>query len=141
MLPRKQMFADALMKHVPLAAHIRRVLDERPGHRAPAARFLRELEDHLSEEEAERVLDTVINWGRHAEIFAYDYDDEVPEPGEFLTGAKSKALGRAESKGDTRLPGTLLNDGVTRLREMGPRGIRIAARRHACCKLRRWAAR
>src|SRR5256714_1368948 len=77
MLTRKQMFADALMKHVPLAAHIRRVLDERPGHRAPAARFLRELEDHLSEEEAERVLDTVINWGRHAEIFAYDYDTEV----------------------------------------------------------------
>jgi NitT/TauT family transport system ATP-binding protein len=77
MLPRKHLFADALLKHVPLAAHIRRVLDERPGHRAPAARFLRELEDHLSEEEAERVLDTVINWGRHAEIFAYDYDDEV----------------------------------------------------------------
>jgi NitT/TauT family transport system ATP-binding protein len=77
MLSRKQMFADALLKHVPLAAHIRRVLDERPGHRAPAARFLRELEDHLSEEEAERVLDTVINWGRHAEIFAFDYDDEV----------------------------------------------------------------
>jgi NitT/TauT family transport system ATP-binding protein len=77
MLTRKQMFADALLKHVPLAAHIRRVLDERPGHRAPAARFLRELEDHLSEEEAERVLETVINWGRHAEIFAYDYDDEV----------------------------------------------------------------
>src|SRR6266851_4413657 len=77
MLPRKQMFADALMKHVPLAAHIRRVLDERPGHRAPATRFLRELEDHLSEEEAERVLETAINWGRHAEIFAYDYDDEV----------------------------------------------------------------
>jgi len=77
MLPRKHLFADALLKHVPLAAHIRRVLDERPGHRAPAARFLRELEDHLSEEEAERVLDTVINWGRHAEIFAYDYDHEI----------------------------------------------------------------
>ncbi len=77
MFERKQMFADALLKHVPLVAHIRRVLDERPGHRAPAARFLREIEDHLSEEEAERVLETVINWGRHAEIFAYDYDDEV----------------------------------------------------------------
>jgi len=77
MLARKQIFADAVLKHIPLAAHIRRVLDERPGHRAPAARFLRELEDHLSEEEAERVLDTVINWGRHAEIFAYDYDTEV----------------------------------------------------------------
>jgi NitT/TauT family transport system ATP-binding protein len=77
MLARKQLFAEALLKHIPLVAHIRRVLDERPGHRAPAARFLRELEDHLSEEEAERVLDTVINWGRHAEIFAYDYDSEV----------------------------------------------------------------
>ncbi len=77
MQPRKQMFGEALLKHVPLAAHIRRVLDERPGHRAPAARFLRELEDHLSEEAAERVLETAINWGRHAEIFAYDYDDEV----------------------------------------------------------------
>ncbi len=77
MLARKQIFAEAVLKHVPLAAHIRRVLDERPGHRAPAARFLRELEDHLSEEEAERVLETLINWGRHAEIFAYDYDTEV----------------------------------------------------------------
>jgi len=77
MLTRKQIFAEALLKHVPLAAHIRRVLDERPGHRAPAARFLRELEDYLSEEEATRVLETVINWGRHAEIFAYDLDTEV----------------------------------------------------------------
>lgn len=74
---RKRLFADAVLKQVPIAAHIRRVLDERPGHRAPAARFLRELEDHLSEEEAQRVLDTVINWGRHAEIFAYDDDEEV----------------------------------------------------------------
>jgi NitT/TauT family transport system ATP-binding protein len=77
MLARKQLFAEAVMKHVPLAAHIRRVLDERPGHRAPAARFLRELEDHLSESEAQRVLETVINWGRHAEIFSYDSDTEV----------------------------------------------------------------
>jgi NitT/TauT family transport system ATP-binding protein len=77
MLERKRLFAAALLKNIPLAAHIRRVLDERPGHRAPAARFLRELEDHLSEAEAERVLATVIDWGRHAEIFAYNYDEEV----------------------------------------------------------------
>jgi NitT/TauT family transport system ATP-binding protein len=77
MLARKQLFAEAVLKHIPLAAHIRRVLDERPGHRAPAARFLRELEDHLSESEAQRVLDTLINWGRHAEILSYDSDTEV----------------------------------------------------------------
>jgi NitT/TauT family transport system ATP-binding protein len=77
MLARKQLFAETVLTHIPLAAHIRRVLDERPGHRAPAARFLRELEDHLSESEAQRVLETVINWGRHAEIFSYDADTEV----------------------------------------------------------------
>jgi NitT/TauT family transport system ATP-binding protein len=70
-------FRDQLVRHIPLAAHIRRVLDERPGHRAPKARFLRELEDYLDEEEADEVLETIINWGRHAELFAYDYDSEV----------------------------------------------------------------
>ncbi len=45
--------------------------------RRPKRRFLGELEDHLSEEEAQRVLETVINWGRYAELFAYDYDRGV----------------------------------------------------------------
>jgi NitT/TauT family transport system ATP-binding protein len=74
---RKTMFGEQLMRHVPLAAHIRRVLDDRPGHRAPRTRFQRELEDHLDEEEADQLLETIVNWGRHAELFAYDYDSEV----------------------------------------------------------------
>jgi NitT/TauT family transport system ATP-binding protein len=71
---RKRIFADLLTKNVPLAAHIRRVLEERPSRRAPRVRFATELEDHLSEEYAEETLDTVINWGRYAELF--DYDDQ-----------------------------------------------------------------
>ncbi len=74
---RKQIFADNLRRNIPLAAHIRRVLDERPGHAAPEGRFLGELEDYLSEEEAAKVFETVINWGRYAELFAYDYDSGV----------------------------------------------------------------
>jgi len=77
MLKRKQIFAEHLLRHVPLIAHIRRVLDERPGHTAPSARFLSELEDHLSEEDAGEVFDTVVNWARYAELFAYDYDRAV----------------------------------------------------------------
>lgn len=69
---RKRLFARHLMERVPLAAHIRAILDERPSHRAPAARFLSELEDHLSEEESQTVLDTITYWGRYAEIFAYE---------------------------------------------------------------------
>jgi NitT/TauT family transport system ATP-binding protein len=71
-LERKKIFATHLTHYVPLARHIRRVLDERPGHRASKERFLNEIEDFLSEEEAERVLRIIIDWGRYAEIFAYD---------------------------------------------------------------------
>ena len=69
---RKRLFARHVLTYVPLAAHIRRVLDERPSHRAPKSRFSDELEDHMSEEYAERTLRAVISWARYAEIFAYD---------------------------------------------------------------------
>lgn len=74
---RKDIFADHLLRNIPLAAHIRRVLDERPHHRAPEDRFLQELEDYLTDEEAERVLQVVINWGRFAEVFEYDYNSGI----------------------------------------------------------------
>src|SRR5262249_41068263 len=73
-LDRKKLFAAHLLRYIPLARHIRRVLDERPEHRASEDRFLRELEDHLSEEAAEEVLRIAIDWGRYAELFAYDYN-------------------------------------------------------------------
>lgn len=74
---RKRIFATNLVSNVPLAAHIQKVLQERPNHRAPASRFLNELEDHMSEKEANYTLDRLINWGRYAEVFAYDYDTEI----------------------------------------------------------------
>jgi NitT/TauT family transport system ATP-binding protein len=69
---RKQIFARHLRAYVPLAAHIRRVLEERPGHAAPARRFRDELEDYMSEDYADQTLRAVIGWGRFAEMFAYD---------------------------------------------------------------------
>jgi NitT/TauT family transport system ATP-binding protein len=74
---RKKAFAEHLLASVPLAQHIRRVLDERPGHRAPRVRFEQELEDHLSDSAAEETVDAVIDWGRYAEIFAYDDQAEM----------------------------------------------------------------
>ena len=74
---RKKIFAEHLLASVPLAQHIRRVLDERPGHRAPRVRFEQELEDHLSDSAAEETIDAVIDWGRYAEIFAYDDQAEM----------------------------------------------------------------
>ena len=69
---RKQIFAKRLLETIPLASYIRRILDEKNTHRVSEERFLTKLEDYLSEKEAERVLKTMIDWGRYAEIFAYD---------------------------------------------------------------------
>ena len=69
---RKQLFAQHLLNFVPLAAHIRRVLDDRPTHKAPARRFRDELEDFMSESYASQTLKAVTQWGRYAELYAYD---------------------------------------------------------------------
>jgi NitT/TauT family transport system ATP-binding protein len=74
---RKKLFAEHLVKHVPLIGLIRRVLDERPSHTAPAARFRNELEDFMSEDYADETLKTIVSWGRYAELFAYDEQSET----------------------------------------------------------------
>ena len=71
---RKKLFQRQLLAYVPLAAHIRRILQERTNHVAPKSRFLDELEDHMSTEDAEHTLRAVTAWGRFAEVFAYDDD-------------------------------------------------------------------
>ena len=74
---RKKLFGDHLLAYVPLAARIKMVLDDRPSHSARSARFLEELEDHMSDEYADRTLKSVVNWGRYGELFAYDEASET----------------------------------------------------------------
>lgn len=76
-LERKKLFSIHLKKYVPLARYIYEQLERHPRHRALEENFLSLLEDYLSESEAERVLSTVIEWGRYAELFAYDYNSGV----------------------------------------------------------------
>ncbi len=73
---RKKLFADHLLSYVPVIGLIRRVLDERPTHAAPRARFRNELEDYMSEDDADETLKTVVSWARYAELFAYDEQSE-----------------------------------------------------------------
>ena len=69
---RKRLFREHLLCFVPLAAHIKHVLDERALHRAPKLRFETELEDTFTRGDAEKTLRTIIDWGRYAELFTYD---------------------------------------------------------------------
>jgi NitT/TauT family transport system ATP-binding protein len=74
LLNRKQLFAHHLMAYIPLARHISASLNVAMNHRLHKNVFIHELIDCFSEEEAERLLKTVIDWGRYAEVFAYDHD-------------------------------------------------------------------
>jgi NitT/TauT family transport system ATP-binding protein len=74
---RKQLFAEHLLSYVPVMALIRRVLEERPSHSAPVARFRNELEDYMTEAYAGETLKAIIAWGRYAELFAYDEQAET----------------------------------------------------------------
>ena len=74
---RKRIFQRHLLTYVPLAAHIRRVLDERASHSARKSRFIDELEDFMSEEAADQTLRAVLSWARYAEAFAYDDENAV----------------------------------------------------------------
>jgi NitT/TauT family transport system ATP-binding protein len=74
---RKKIFQRQLLANVPLAAHIRRILQERANHVAPKSRFYDELEDHMSSEDAEETLRSVTAWARYAEAFAYDDDAQA----------------------------------------------------------------
>ncbi len=74
---RKRIFLRHLLSYVPLAAHIRRVLDERASHSARKSRFIDELEDFMSEEAADQTLRAVLRWARYAEAFAYDDENAM----------------------------------------------------------------
>ena len=76
-LERKKIFLRHIKKYVPLARYIYDQLSRHPRHRALEEHFLSLLEDYLTEKEATRVLRTVIEWGRYAELFAYDYSAGV----------------------------------------------------------------
>jgi NitT/TauT family transport system ATP-binding protein len=82
---RKKQFSQHTFTYIPLAGHIKHVLDSRSSHRAPASRFRDELEDEMSEEMAEQTLRAVISFARYGEAFAYDEESGVfslDNPGE-----------------------------------------------------------
>jgi NitT/TauT family transport system ATP-binding protein len=73
---RKDIFAASLRANVPLIAAIRGVLDSRSNHRAAAVRFRDELEDYMSPDYARDTLRTAVSWGRYAELFSYDEEED-----------------------------------------------------------------
>lgn len=73
-LGKKGLFKDMALKNIQLIKQIVQVLSQSTKHRISEDFFIEILENHFTEEEAWNQLETAIDWGRYAELFAYDYD-------------------------------------------------------------------
>jgi NitT/TauT family transport system ATP-binding protein len=69
----KAIFRSYALSHVSLLRHIVRELNAAPSHSIDADRVIEDLEDAFSGEEARRQFETVVDWGRYAELFSYDH--------------------------------------------------------------------
>ena len=70
-LRRKELFKVAAMR-VPLLRQIVRALESKSDHSLPEEFFRDMLEEHFSEQETDRQLETAVHWGRYAELFDRD---------------------------------------------------------------------
>jgi NitT/TauT family transport system ATP-binding protein len=71
---RKALFREAALQRVPLLRQIDRALRAKADRTLPEEFFHDLLDEHFSEEEARRQLDTAIHWGRYAGFLDYDAD-------------------------------------------------------------------
>ena len=69
---RKAIFRKAALANIPLLAQMQSALKAK-SDRTLSDEFFRDLlDEHFSEDESRRQLETAIQWGRYAEIFDYD---------------------------------------------------------------------
>ena len=90
-LTRKVIFREAAVNNIALLRVMENTLRSRSDHTMEEEFFHDMLDEHFTEAEVQRQLDTALNWGRYAEIF--DYDSE--------TGRLVLTDGGAEPKGST----------------------------------------
>ncbi|MEN9207130.1 MAG: nitrate/sulfonate/bicarbonate ABC transporter ATP-binding protein [Gloeomargarita sp. GMQP_bins_120] len=71
----KDLFRQQVLQHVPVLVSMVQTLREKQDHTMSADFFLDLWDDYFPEAEAERQLATAIDWGRYAELFEYDADE------------------------------------------------------------------
>jgi NitT/TauT family transport system ATP-binding protein len=69
---RKTIFRKSVLANIPLLRQMQQALKSKTNRSLPAEFFQDLLDEHFSEDEARRQLETAIQWGRYAELFDYD---------------------------------------------------------------------
>jgi NitT/TauT family transport system ATP-binding protein len=66
------MFRKAAIANVPILRQMEQALKAKSDRTLPDEFFHDLIDEHFSEDESRRQLETAIQWGRYAEIFDYD---------------------------------------------------------------------
>jgi NitT/TauT family transport system ATP-binding protein len=74
---RKVLFREAVMEHVSLLQQIRSTLEKKSNHTMPVEFFRDLLDERFAQVEVEQQIETALNWGRYAELFTYDAEDDT----------------------------------------------------------------
>jgi NitT/TauT family transport system ATP-binding protein len=73
---RKIQFRSAVLTHVALLKQMKTTLETKSDHGMPLEFFRDLLDEYLSEAQVKQQIDTALNWGRYAEIFEYDSEND-----------------------------------------------------------------
>ena len=70
---RQDIFGQQLLTHVPLAADIRQRLEAEVSGAMLEKPFLELLQEFMKADEAQRILEIAVEWGRYGEVYEYDF--------------------------------------------------------------------
>jgi NitT/TauT family transport system ATP-binding protein len=73
-LEEKQIFREQALQRVGMLRQIVHDLQQEPEHVVEEDKYLDQLKQHFSDDEAWAQLETIIDWGRYAELFSYVED-------------------------------------------------------------------
>ena len=73
----REIFREQVLARVPLIETIMQALGGKKNGQVKSALFLDILDEYYSEKEAQRQFETAIDWGRYAQLFEYDADEEL----------------------------------------------------------------
>ena len=73
---RKNLFREAALARVTLLQQMCHALESKSDHSIPLELFRDVLDEHFSEAEVQHQIETALHWGRYAEIFTYDSEND-----------------------------------------------------------------
>ena len=72
----KDLFREQFVKNVPFVSTVVETLRAKKNGKVSKEFFVDILDEHFSNVEAENQFETLLTWGRYAQLFDYDADEE-----------------------------------------------------------------